>query len=57
MNGIDINELDAVIAQTYNEVKTAINTHSEKSIHMYSTALRTLVELRQQILTEERVGS
>ncbi|WP_179166552.1 hypothetical protein [Streptomyces sp. CB03238] len=57
MNGIDKNDLDEVIAKTFNEVKTAVNSHSEKSIQMYSTALRALVELRQQILSEERVGS
>lgn len=57
MNGIDKNDLDEVIAKTFNEVKTAVNTHSEKSIHMYSTALRALVELRQQILSEERADT
>lgn len=57
MNGIDKNDLDEVIAKTFNEVKNAVNTHSEKSIQMYSHALRALVELRQQILSEERVGS
>lgn len=57
MIGIDKNDLDEVIAKTFNEVKIAVNTHSEKSIQMYSNALRALVELRQQILSEERVGS
>ncbi|MEU0087708.1 hypothetical protein [Streptomyces sp. NPDC006274] len=33
-----------------------MDTHSEKSIQMYSTALRALVELRQQILSE-RAGN
>ncbi|MGW1882766.1 hypothetical protein [Streptomyces sp. NPDC001970] len=57
MSGIDRNDLDEVIAKTFNEVKTAVNTHSEKSIQMYSNALRALVELRQQILREEHAGS
>ncbi|MFE7183692.1 hypothetical protein [Streptomyces erythrochromogenes] len=49
MNGIDINDLDAVIAKTFGEVKTAINAHNEKSLHMYSAALRALVELRREV--------
>ncbi|MDB1087710.1 hypothetical protein PJ985_09035 [Streptomyces sp. ACA25] len=57
MNGIDRDELDEVIARTFNEVRTAVNTHSEKSILMYSQALRALVELRQQVVAEERDGS
>ncbi len=57
MNGIDKSDLDEAIAKTFKEVKTAVNTHSEKSIQMYSHALRALVELRQQILAEERAGS
>ncbi|MEU9762903.1 hypothetical protein [Streptomyces sp. NPDC047985] len=56
MNGIDKNTLDEVIAKTFKEVKTAIDTHSEKSIHMYSEALRALVELRQQVVSEERAN-
>ncbi|WP_167367957.1 hypothetical protein [Streptomyces agglomeratus] len=57
MNGINKNDLDEVIAKTFKEVKTAVDTHSEKSIQMYSQALRALVELRQQILSEERANS
>jgi hypothetical protein len=49
MNGIDTNDLDEVIAKTFKEVKTAVNSHSEKSMHMYSEALRALVELRREI--------
>ncbi|WP_181383522.1 hypothetical protein [Streptomyces sp. NWU339] len=36
---------------------TAANGHSDKSLHMYSHALRALVELRQQVLAEERADS
>ncbi|MFE7484448.1 hypothetical protein ACPEIF_34095 [Streptomyces sp. NPDC012600] len=57
MNGIDPKDLEETIAKTFNEVRTAVNTHSEKSIQMYSQALRALVELRQQIVSEERLGS
>ncbi|MFJ6630843.1 hypothetical protein ACIQMR_05425 [Streptomyces sp. NPDC091376] len=54
MSGIDKNDLDEVIAKTFDEVKAAVNSHNEKSIQMYSNALRALVELRQQILSQER---
>lgn len=58
MNGIDIDDLDEVIARTYNEVKTAVTTHSEKSIQLYSHALRALVELRQAAVeSEARAGN
>ncbi|MGE9695480.1 MULTISPECIES: hypothetical protein [unclassified Streptomyces] len=53
MNGIDKKDLDEVIVKTYNEVKTAVSTHSEKSIHMYSEALRSLLELRRQVVQAE----
>ncbi|MDK1473107.1 hypothetical protein QNO07_06675 [Streptomyces sp. 549] len=57
MNGIDKKDLDEVIVKTYNEVKTAVTTHSEKSIQMYSHALRALVELRAAVDADERAGS
>ncbi|MFE9168037.1 hypothetical protein [Streptomyces kebangsaanensis] len=53
MNGIDKNALDEVIAKTFKEVRTAIDTHSEKSVLMYSQALSALVELRKQVVAEE----
>ncbi|MCG3043477.1 hypothetical protein ACLIYM_21395 [Streptomyces fenghuangensis] len=56
MNGIDRAELDETIAKTFKEVRTAIDTHSEKSLQMYSNALRALVELRQQVVSEERAA-
>ncbi|MEV1286502.1 hypothetical protein [Micromonospora sp. NPDC049679] len=54
MNGIDKNTLDEVVAKTFKELRTAIDTHSEKSIEMYSLALRALVKLRAQVIAEER---
>ncbi|HZG07020.1 MAG TPA: hypothetical protein VE546_26215 [Streptomyces sp.] len=54
MNGIDRNELDETIAKVFKEVRTAVDSHSEKSIQMYSHALRALVELRQQVVSGER---
>ncbi|MFG3498676.1 hypothetical protein [Streptomyces sp. NPDC047928] len=56
MDGIDKKDLDAVIAKTYNEVKSAVTTHSEKSVHMYSTALRALLELREVVVAEEHAA-
>lgn len=52
MNGIDIDDLDAAIAKTYGEVKTAVNAHNEKSLHMYSAALRALIELRREVASK-----
>ena len=34
MNGIDDKIVDEVIASTFEELRTAINTHSEKSIEL-----------------------
>ncbi|MEE1938328.1 hypothetical protein V1L54_02690 [Streptomyces sp. TRM 70361] len=48
VNGVDPNELDETIAKAFKEVRTAIDTHSEKSVQMYSNALRALVELRRE---------
>ncbi|MGC5290619.1 hypothetical protein [Micromonospora sp. DT231] len=56
MNGIDKITLDEVVAKTFTELKTAIDTHSEKSIEMYSRALRALLELRAQVTAEERAA-
>ncbi|MBU2665790.1 hypothetical protein KOI35_19965 [Actinoplanes bogorensis] len=48
INGIDANTLDETIAKTFQELKTAIDTYSEKNITLYSEALRALVKLRDQ---------
>ncbi|WP_424216403.1 hypothetical protein ACN20G_30160 (plasmid) [Streptomyces sp. BI20] len=53
MNGIDAKELDEVIAKTYQEIRTAVGSHSEKSIHMYSRALTALLELRRQVVAQD----
>lgn len=53
MNGIDKSALDEVVVKTFKELKTAIDTHSEKSIEMYSHALRALVQLRRQVADEQ----
>ncbi|MFD7340237.1 hypothetical protein ACFV98_30225 [Streptomyces violascens] len=57
MNGIDTTTLDATIAKTFKEVKTAVDAHNEKSILMYSHALRALVDLRREIAAEGRAGN
>lgn len=49
MDAIDLSDLDQVIAKTFREVKTAVNGHNEKSLNMYSAALRALVELRREV--------
>jgi hypothetical protein len=49
VNGIDKQDLDQLITHTYAEIKTAITSHSEKSLLMYSKALSTLLELRRQL--------
>lgn len=48
MNGIDAKELDEAVVKSFKELQTAIATHSEKSIHMYSQALLALVRLRAE---------
>lgn len=52
MNGIDDKALDEAIATSFRELKTAIDRHSEKSIELYSQALRALVPLRQQLIDD-----
>jgi hypothetical protein len=52
MNGIDDTIVDEVIASTFEELRTALSTHSEKGIELYSLALRALVPLRQQLVDD-----
>ncbi len=54
MNGINRSDLDEVTAKAFKELQIAINSHSEKSVLMYSHALRALVQLRQQVIAEAR---
>lgn len=56
MQNIDGDVLEQTIAKTFKEVKTAVDRHSERSIELYSLALRALVELRAQIIAEQRGG-
>ncbi|MFD4988609.1 hypothetical protein [Streptomyces sp. NPDC058374] len=53
MNGIDRKTVDDAIAHAFKEVRTAMDTHSEKSLRMYSEALTALLELRKAIVAEE----
>jgi len=50
--GIDRATLDEALAKTFKELRTAINTHSEKSIELYSHALRALVKLSDHERTQ-----
>jgi len=52
MDGIDDKALDEAIATSFRALKTAIDKHSEKSIELYSLALRALVPLRQQLIDD-----
>ena len=52
MDGIDSKVLDEAIATSFRGLKTAIDKHSEKSIELYSLALRALVPLRQQLIDD-----
>jgi hypothetical protein len=54
MNGIDKDELDELVAKAFNGLKTALDSYSEKSALMYSHSLRALVQLRQQVIDEEK---
>lgn len=56
MTTIDSQALDETIATSFKALRKAIDTHSEKSIELYSLALRALVPLRQQLI-DERVRS
>jgi Cystatin domain len=52
MNGIDRNDLDEAISETFKGLKTAITYYNEKQMQVYSLTLRALVELRQQVVAE-----
>lgn len=56
MNGVDGKELDKAIAKAFHELSTAMNSHSEQGVEVYSRALRALVPLRQQFI-DDRVRS
>lgn len=54
MQGIDKDELDQVIAQTYKNLAKALGTHSKGAIELHSQALHALVELRREVAGEGR---
>lgn len=56
MASIDRNELDEVLATTFKELKTAINSYNKDSIALYSQALRALVDLKHQVDSQESVS-
>ena len=56
MNGVDGKDLDEAIAKAFHQLSTAMNTHSERDVELYSRALRALVPLRQQ-LVDDRLRS
>jgi hypothetical protein len=56
MNGVDGKDVDEAIATAFHELRTAMNSHSEQGVEVYSRALRALVPLRQQFI-DDRVRS
>jgi len=52
MNGVDGKDLDEAIAKAFHQLSTAMNTHSERDVELYSRALRALVPLRQQLIDD-----
>ncbi|MGA4860534.1 MULTISPECIES: hypothetical protein [Streptomyces] len=53
MNTIDKDAVDEAIAQAFKEVRAAMNSHSEKSLRMYTEALTALLELRKAMTADE----
>ncbi|MEU0124023.1 hypothetical protein ABZ114_20420 [Streptomyces albidoflavus] len=52
MNTVTKDAVDEAIAQAFKEVRTAMNTHSEKSLRMYTEALTALLELRKAMTAD-----
>ncbi|GAA2539055.1 hypothetical protein [Streptomyces koyangensis] len=52
MNTIDKNAVDEATAQAFKEVRTAMDTSSEKSLRMYTEALTALLELRKAMTAD-----
>ncbi|MFG1986648.1 hypothetical protein ACGFN0_21225 [Streptomyces albidoflavus] len=57
MNTIDKHAVDEAIAQAFKEVRTAMNSHNEKSLRMYTEALTALLDLRRAMTAEESLRS
>lgn len=54
MEGIDRVEVDEAIVKTFGELKKAVDTYSKGSVELYSSALRALTLLRQEVAADER---
>ena len=54
MNGIERAEVDELIVKTFGELKKAVNNYSKGSIELYSSTLRALVPLREQVVKDEQ---
>ena len=52
MNGIDQHAVDDAIVHAFKEVRSAMDTHSEKSLRMYTEALTALLELRKAMTAD-----
>ncbi|CAM5364975.1 MULTISPECIES: hypothetical protein [Streptomyces] len=53
MNGIDQHAVDDAIVHAFKEVRSAMDTHSEKSLRMYGEALTALQELRKALAADQ----
>lgn len=54
MDGIERAEVDELIVKTFGELKKAVNNYSKGSIELYSSTLRALVPLREQVVKDEQ---
>lgn len=54
MEGLDRAEVDELIVKTFGELKGAVGTYSKGSVELYSSALRALTLLRQEVVADER---
>lgn len=57
MENINRAEVDELIGKTFGELKRAVDIYSKGSGELYSSALSSLVLLRQQVVADERGGS
>lgn len=54
MKDLDRAEVDELIVTTFRELKKAVNNYSKGSIELYSSTLRALVPLREQVAKDEQ---
>lgn len=57
MKDLDKDEVDALIVKTFGELKRAVSNYNKGSVELYSSTLRALVPLREQVLDDEREGA